>query len=261
MVSAAAAWAAPAGSGRVVAQHLPRRAAAGSGERAVGQREAHEWPGATGRTWGAGDTGDLVHPLPHTGWAARGGLGGLAQQCPTAAQGARLVPVSEDAIRPEAHAAAGEPRQQEAADTGVRVARHGLETMVQSRASAAQHFLRQTVLKARTGQRKRESAASQRSPWAARAPAAITPWPGHGAPTVWSHVCRTMGHPIGPPRWRGPHGPSGWRAAVHSSVNRGLVWARMRGVRSWGTGNTRGTEGTGRRAAWRSSTHWTGVHG
>jgi hypothetical protein len=33
----------------------------------------------------------LLHSLHHTLWVAWGGLGGLAQQCSTAAQGARLV--------------------------------------------------------------------------------------------------------------------------------------------------------------------------
>ncbi len=38
---------------------------------------------------------------------AWGRLGGLAQQFPTAAQGARLVPVREEAIMPQAHETVG----------------------------------------------------------------------------------------------------------------------------------------------------------
>jgi hypothetical protein len=72
----------------------------------VGQREPHEWPAATVRTLCEVDTCDLLHPLHHTWWAAGGRLGGLAQQFPTAAQSARLVPVREEAIMPEAHEAA-----------------------------------------------------------------------------------------------------------------------------------------------------------
>ncbi len=55
------------------------------GSRKVGEREPHEWPGATVRTLGEIDTGDLVHPLHHTLGGAWGRLGGLAQQFPTAA--------------------------------------------------------------------------------------------------------------------------------------------------------------------------------
>lgn len=75
------------------------------------EREPHEWPGATVRTLGEVDPGDLLHPLPHTVGVAWGRLGGLAQQFPTAAQGARLVPVREEAIMPQAHETAGEHLQ------------------------------------------------------------------------------------------------------------------------------------------------------
>ncbi len=59
------------------------------------------------RTLGEVDTGDLLHPLHHTLGVAWGRLGGLAQQFPTAAQGARLVPVREEAIMPQAHETVG----------------------------------------------------------------------------------------------------------------------------------------------------------
>jgi hypothetical protein len=39
------------------------------------------------------------------------------------------VPVGEEALMPETHAAAGEHMQEEAPDTCVRLARHGLEPM------------------------------------------------------------------------------------------------------------------------------------
>ena len=76
-------------------------------EQGAGQREPHEWLGTTVRTLCKVDTCDLLHPLHHTWWVAWGGLGGLTQEFPTAAQGTRLVPVSEEAIMPEAHEAAG----------------------------------------------------------------------------------------------------------------------------------------------------------
>src|SRR5712691_576739 len=79
-------------------------------------------------------------------------------------------------------------------------------------------------------------------------------------PKVWSHVCRTMVHPICPPRLRCPHCTSVWLAAWNSRVNRGLLWAKISGLRSWGTVNTRWKEGTGGRSAWRFSTHWTCVN-
>ena len=53
------------------------------------------------------DTRDLLHPLHHTRWAAWGWIGGLTKQFPTAAQGARLVSIGEEAIMPEALEAAG----------------------------------------------------------------------------------------------------------------------------------------------------------
>ena len=65
-----------------------------------------------------------------TRWEWRGdGSAGWPSRVPTAAQGARLVPVGEEAIMPEAHAAAGQPMPQETSDTCVRVACHGLDTI------------------------------------------------------------------------------------------------------------------------------------
>ena len=128
-----------------------------------------------------------------------------------------------------------------------------------ARANAAQHVPRKTVRTARTGKRTRGSAARQRSPVAERAPAAMTQCPWTCAPQVCSHVCRTMGPPRCPPRWRCPHWRRGWLAAWNSSVKRGRLWVRMRGVRAWGRGHTRGTEGPGSRAALRASTHCTCV--
>ena len=58
-----------------------------------------------------------------------GGLGGLAQQFPTAAQSASCVSVGEEAVMPETHKAAGSHMPQEAADTFVGVERHGLDTL------------------------------------------------------------------------------------------------------------------------------------
>src|SRR5262249_25378280 len=71
---------------------------------------------------------DLVHPLDHTHGTAWGWLGRLAQQCPTATQGPRLVPVGEAAVMPETHEAAGSHMQQKTAEKFVGVARHGLDT-------------------------------------------------------------------------------------------------------------------------------------
>jgi len=71
-----------------------------------GQREPYEWSRATVWTLREVEPRDLTHPLDHMLWAASGWLGGLAQQCPTAAQGPRLVPVGEEAIMPETHEAA-----------------------------------------------------------------------------------------------------------------------------------------------------------
>src|SRR5437867_2077057 len=82
-----------------------------------GPREAQGWVGTTGRTLCKVATGDLVPPLHHTWGVAWGGRGGLAQECPTAAQRPCFVPVGEDAVMPETHAAAGEHLQEEAADT------------------------------------------------------------------------------------------------------------------------------------------------
>src|SRR5207245_306697 len=93
------------------------------------QREPHEWPGATRRTLREVATRDRLHPRHHTLWAAWRGLGGLAQQFPTAAQGASLVPLGTEAIMPEALEAAGQHMQQEATDTFVDVERHGLATI------------------------------------------------------------------------------------------------------------------------------------
>jgi hypothetical protein len=53
------------------------------------------------------DPGDLLHPLDHTLWMAWEWLGGLAEQCSTATQGTRFVPVGEEAVMPETHEAAG----------------------------------------------------------------------------------------------------------------------------------------------------------
>src|SRR5262245_51117911 len=106
-VSAAATWEASEDSGRVGDRHLPRRPSAGSGCGQGGQREPYEWARATVRTLRQVDTRALLHPLDHTLWTAWGWLGGLAQQCPTAAQGPRLVPVGEEAVMPETHEAAG----------------------------------------------------------------------------------------------------------------------------------------------------------
>src|SRR5713101_4009996 len=98
----------------------------GSGSNKAGQREPHEWLGTTVRTLCKVDTGDLLHPLHHTWWVAWGGLGGLAQEFPTAAQRPCFVPVGEEAVVPETHEAAGEHMQEEAADKFVGVERHGL---------------------------------------------------------------------------------------------------------------------------------------
>ena len=84
----------------------------GSGERKAGHREPHEWLGTTVRTLGKVDPCDRLQPLHHTGWVAWGGMDGLAQECPTAAQRPRFVPVGEEAVMPETHAAAGEHMQE-----------------------------------------------------------------------------------------------------------------------------------------------------
>jgi len=52
------------------------------------------------------DPRDLVHPLDHTLGTAWEGLGGLAQEFPTAAQGTRFVPVGKEAVVPKTHEAA-----------------------------------------------------------------------------------------------------------------------------------------------------------
>jgi hypothetical protein len=75
------------------------------------------------------DPSALLHPLHHAFWAALGWIGGLAQQCPAAAQGTRLLPVREEAIMPETHEAAGQHMQQEATDKFVRVERHRLDAI------------------------------------------------------------------------------------------------------------------------------------
>jgi len=71
----------------------------------------------------------LLHPLAPTLCTAWGWLGGLAQPLPTAAQGTRLVPVGEKAVRPEPHEAAGEARHQAAAATFGGVEPQGLDTI------------------------------------------------------------------------------------------------------------------------------------
>jgi hypothetical protein len=101
----------------------------GSGESKAGQREPHEWLRTTVRTLCKVDTCDRLHPLYHTGWVAWGGIGGLAQEFPTAAQRPRFVPVGEEAVMPETHEAVGEHMQEEAADKFVGVERHGLGSM------------------------------------------------------------------------------------------------------------------------------------
>ena len=94
--------------------------------------------GSGSRTSGlAPQCGHCVRSIPVTACihcttrcgVAWGWRGGLAQQFPTAAQGARLVPVGEEAIMPETHEAAGQHMQQEASDTCVGVERHGLDTI------------------------------------------------------------------------------------------------------------------------------------
>jgi hypothetical protein len=75
------------------------------------------------------DPRDLVHPLDHTHGTARGWLGRLAQQFPTATQGPRLVPVGEEAIVPETHEAVGQDMQQEAPDKFVSIEPHGLHAI------------------------------------------------------------------------------------------------------------------------------------
>ena len=113
--------------------------------------------------------------------------------------------------------------------------------------SASQHVPRQTVRKARPGKRQRAAASIQRYPGEASAPAALTQWTWPCAPKVCSHVCRTT-VPALPAEVRCPHWMRGWRAALHSSVTRGRLWARMWGVRS-GRVNPRWQEGPGSRAA------------
>jgi hypothetical protein len=122
-------------------------------------------------------------------------------------------------------------------------------------ASAAPHWPRKPVLKARTGKRQRGAVAIQRAPVEASAPAAMTQWTGQGAPQVWSQGWRTIVPPICPPRLRCPHCTSGWLAALHRRVTRGLWWPRMSGWRSWGPGHTTWKEGTGSHSAVRSSPH------
>src|SRR5205807_10438949 len=68
-------------------------------------------------------------PLPRRGGAAGGRGGGRAPPCPPAGPRGRRGSVREAALMPEAPDAAGAPRPQAAAETGVRVARHGLEPM------------------------------------------------------------------------------------------------------------------------------------
>ena len=72
-----------------------------------GQRAPYQWARATVRTWREVETRGLLPPLSPTLWTAWGWLGGLAQQCPTAAQGTSLVPVGEEAVMPETQEAAG----------------------------------------------------------------------------------------------------------------------------------------------------------
>ena len=62
--------------------------------------------------------------------------------------------------------------------------RQGTAPVEPAWASAAQNLPRKTVLKARTGKRKRGSASIQRSPLAASAPAAMTQWTWKCAPKV-----------------------------------------------------------------------------
>ena len=71
------------------------------------QWEPYEWPSATMWTLREVDPCDLLHPLDHTLGTAWGWLGGLAQECPTAAQGTRFVPVGKEAVMPKTHEAAG----------------------------------------------------------------------------------------------------------------------------------------------------------
>jgi hypothetical protein len=52
-----------------------------------------------------------------------------------------------------------------------------------------------------------------------------------------------MVHPICPPRLRCPHWTRVCLAALTRRVKSGLWWARMSGVRSWGTGNPRVARG------------------
>ena len=80
-------------------------------------------------TWREVHTRDRLPPLPPMLGAAGGWRGGLPTQCPTAAQGARLVPMGEEARMPEARKAPGPPMPQEASDTCVRVERQGLTPM------------------------------------------------------------------------------------------------------------------------------------
>jgi hypothetical protein len=101
-----------------------------SGESARRQREPHEWFGATVRTLCEVDPCDCLHPLHYTRWTARSGSAGLAQQCPTAAEGPCLVPVGEEAIMPQAHKAARQDMQQDAVDNFVRGKPHGLGPIV-----------------------------------------------------------------------------------------------------------------------------------
>ena len=81
------------------------------------------------RTWREVDARALVHPRDHTLGTAWEGLGGLAQEFPTAAPGTRCVPVGQEAVLPKTPAATGEHMQQEAADTCVGIERHGLDTL------------------------------------------------------------------------------------------------------------------------------------
>src|SRR5207253_4818723 len=80
-------------------------------------------------TWRAVDPRDRLPPLDHALGAAWRGCGGLVEQFPTAAQGPRLVPVGENTIMPQTHAAAGQHMQEEAAEKCVGVARHGLDAI------------------------------------------------------------------------------------------------------------------------------------
>jgi hypothetical protein len=313
----------------------------GSGESEVGQREPHEWPRATVRTLCAVAPRDLLHPLPHTLWAAWGGMGGLAQQCPTAAQGASLVPGSEEARRPEAHEAAGEHMPEEAADTCVRVERHGLATMVLTTVAVGQtdpplthvedpvvrdgdamcraadrgqdvcracagrlgvddpllgielSTKRREALRsaqgcgllregqgaggACPGQRFAELPAQDRTQGPHRkeeAGVGLDPaFPVGGERASRDHAVDRAMRPQGlVPRVQ-DHGAPDLPAEValptlHERLARGVEQQRQQGplvgqdegVRSCGTGKTRWKEGTGSRAAWRSSTHWTGVN-